>query len=72
MLSLITNAIELLALLFAFLLLRKDPDSTWRGFNYYLLFVCLIEAGGFLLHRYRHGNSWLYNIYILVEAGFNS
>ena len=72
MLSLVTNAIEFLALTFAFFLLRKDPNFIWKGFIYYLLFVCLIEAGGFLLHRYRHGNSWLYNIYILVEAGFNS
>jgi hypothetical protein len=64
--------IDLACLISAVLLLRKNKVLFWQMATVYVLVVFITELGGIVLRKYDYTNDWLYNIFILVEAGFNS
>jgi hypothetical protein len=61
---------ETICLIFAFVCLIKDSVLIWRGMILYLLITCVTEFFGLYIGRRDHNNHWVYNIFILFEAGF--
>ncbi|MDB5017445.1 MAG: hypothetical protein JWQ84_2277 [Mucilaginibacter sp.] len=62
--------IEVICLTIAVISLLKDSSWVWRSMILYLLITCLTEIGGIYVSRQAHNNHWVYNIFILFEAGF--
>jgi hypothetical protein len=61
--------VEFIALVFAFIFLRKDK-SFWKIMITYLGLVVLTEITGKHLRYLHYPNQWVYNIFLLIEAGF--
>lgn len=61
---------ELICLLFAVFCLRTDKQLIWRSQIIYLLITCLTEFLGIYVSHHKNNNQWVYNIFILFEAGF--
>jgi len=38
----------------------------------FLLITCITEITGWIIKGHHHPNQWIYNIYLIFEAGFNS
>jgi hypothetical protein len=72
MLSYLTanTTIELICFLFALICLIKDADLVWRVQILYLFITCVAEIYGLYVSRHTYSNAWVYNIFILFEAGF--
>jgi len=66
----LTTALELSCLIIAAICLYQDKDATWRSMIVFLLFTCLIEFTGKIMRQRHQDNNWIYNIYIIAEAGF--
>src|SRR5471030_1038163 len=67
------NIIELICLITAFIGLRKDRNFAWRSFIAYMFITVVVEMVGAIIKRsHYHNNQWVYNIYIIFEAGFVS
>ncbi len=63
--------IEFSCLLTALFCLRKDK-GVWPSFCWFLLYTVLTELTGRFLAIHQQRNQWVYNIYLIVEAGFIS
>lgn len=61
--------IELICFLFAVRYLLKD-NSFWRLMLVYMGLVVITEVTGKYLAGLHQSNQWLYNIFLLIEAGF--
>jgi len=62
--------IEIICLLFALLLLRKNAGF-WRYFKVYMFLTVLIETTGWLMRfHWKISNQWLYNIFSPVQVLF--
>lgn len=64
-------AVEVICFFIALYFLRSDKKAFWRAFMPFLFLTCCTELYG----RYsgvflRQPNGWLYNIYLIAEAGF--
>ena len=72
MLSYLTanTLMEIICLLFSTLCLSTDKSLVWRSMILYLLITCITELGGIAIGRHSHNNHWVYNIFIVFEAGF--
>ena len=64
--------IEILCLVFAVAFLSKDNQTIWKSMILFMLVVCITEIAGILTKRTTNGNNWVYNIYLMPEAGFTS
>jgi hypothetical protein len=72
MLSLFTvNTVsEIICFIVALMCLTKDVSPVWRSMVLYLLITCAAEIYGLYIGHQTHNNHWVYNIFILFEAGF--
>jgi len=64
--------IEIICLVFAMLCLNSDISATWKSMILFLLITCITEIAGTLTKKTINGNNWVYNIYLMPEAGFTS
>lgn len=64
--------IEIICLIFAIIFLSKDNQTIWKSMILFLLIICITEIAGILTKRTINGNNWVYNIYLMPEAGFTS
>ncbi len=64
--------IEIVCFIVALVCLRKDTSFVWRSFIVFLFLTCLTEIGGLMLRKAHHQNQWVYNIFLVGEAGFTS
>ena len=62
---------ELICFLFAIICLAQDKNLVWRSQVIYLFVTCLAEISGIFVSKHTHNNQWVYNIFILFEAGFS-
>ncbi len=60
---------EIICLMFAIIALRHDR-SIWKTMIVFLAVVATTEVVGRQISHARMSNHWLYNIYLLLEAGF--
>ncbi|MES2376236.1 MAG: hypothetical protein V4553_06650 [Bacteroidota bacterium] len=67
-----TIYIEAACFIVAVICLIRDANWVWRSMALFLLITCLTEITGKLLRSGHHSNQWLYNVYLLFEAGFTS
>ena len=63
---------ELICFTIAFITLIKDANFIWRSMIVFLLITCITEITGRWLRIVYHNNQWLYNIFMVFEAGFTS
>ena len=63
---------ELICFIIAFITLIKDANFAWRSMVVFMLITCITEIIGRWLRIAYHNNQWLYNIYMIFEAGFTS
>ena len=66
----VNTFIESICLLIAVIGLMKERDNAWRSQIFYLAATCIAEFAGIYFKIRYHNNQWVYNIFILVEAGF--
>jgi hypothetical protein len=66
----VNTVIESICLLTAVICLRKESDIIWRSQIFYLAATCITEFTGIYFKIQYHNNQWVYNIFILVIAGF--
>jgi len=52
--------------------LANDASFIWRSMILYLLVTCIAEFSGIYVERNGHLNNWVYNIFIVFEAGFTN
>jgi len=64
------TTIEFICFLFAVVCLIKDSSTVWRCQVLYLLITCIAEFYGIYVSSHQYNNQWVYNIFILFEAGF--
>ncbi|MDB5031567.1 hypothetical protein [Mucilaginibacter sp.] len=64
--------IEATCFIIAFICLIKDANFAWRSIVLFLLITCATEISGKLLKNAHQHNQWLYNIFLVFEAGFTS
>jgi len=60
---------EAICLIIAIICLISDHDLTWRIMIPYLLITCVAEFLGIYIGRQNH---WVYNLFIIFEAGFTN
>src|ERR1700761_9014791 len=63
---------EITCLVFAIVCLIKDNSFIWRCMILYLLITCITEITGIYISHRTHNNHWVYNIFLLFEAGFTN
>jgi len=75
----LNTAVETICFVIAFLCLKKDPGLVWRSMILFLFVTCVTEMSGiyfrglYLADRVHvHPNIWLYNLFLLFQAGFFS
>src|SRR6185312_8389499 len=63
---------ELVCFFAAIVCLRRDPSFVWRSMLVYLFLTCAVEIGGVYVSGPGHtiNNHWIYNIFLIFEAGF--
>lgn len=67
------NIVELTGLLLAIAFLINDKNRIWRAQILFLIAVCIIElVGRYYRMVIQQNNSWIYNLYLLLETGFVS
>ncbi len=64
--------IETICFASAIVFLSKDNQTIWKSMILFLLVICITEIAGILTKRTINGNNWVYNIYLMPEAGFTS
>lgn len=64
--------IEIICFAFAVAFLSKDNQTIWKSMILFMLVICITEIAGILTKRTINGNNWVYNIYLMPEAGFTS
>jgi hypothetical protein len=66
--------VELICFIIACICLSGDKSTTWKSWIVYLLITCTTEITGKILRHAHdtHLNEFIYNIYILFEAGFTT
>jgi carbon starvation protein CstA len=64
--------IEAACFIIALVSLIKDANWAWRSMVFFMLITYLTEITGKLLRTGHHSNQWLYNVFLLFEAGFTS
>jgi len=64
--------IETICLIFAFIYLSRDKQGVWKSMILFMLIICITEIAGILSKKTVQGNNWVYNIYLMPEAGFTS
>jgi hypothetical protein len=64
--------IEAACFIIALVSLIKDDNRAWRSMVLFMLITYLTEITGKLLRTGHHSNQWLYNVFLLFEAGFTS
>lgn len=64
------TAIETICLLFSIICLIADKNLVWRSMVLYILITCVSEIAGIYWGIKSHNNNWIYNIFIICEAGF--
>lgn len=62
---------ELLCFITACVFLWQDKQAVWRSLVLFLLFTCTTELAGKIMNNIHQNNSWIYNLYIIAEAGIN-
>lgn len=68
----INTVSELVCLIVAIISLANDKSNTWRSMILYLLVTCVVEFIGIAVESKYRNNQWVYNIFLVFEAGFNS
>jgi hypothetical protein len=70
----LTTVVELSCLIISIICLIKDKDLVWRSMIMYLLLTCIAEFAGIYIikNTSTQNNHWVYNIFLLSEAGFTS
>lgn len=64
--------IEIICFVCAIAFLSKDNQTIWKSMILFLLVICITEIACILTKRTANGNNWVYNIYLMPEAGFTS
>jgi hypothetical protein len=64
--------IESVCFFTALICLLKDASSAWRSMVLFLWITCITETAGLLIRAGHHHNQWVYNIFLIFEAGFTS
>lgn len=64
--------IEAACFIIALVSLIRDANWAWRSMVLFMLITYLTEITGKLLRTGHHSNQWLYNVFLLFEAGFTS
>ncbi len=64
--------VEIMCLVFAVICLYKDGSLVWRSMILYLLITCVTELSGIYITKHKLSNHWVYNIFLLFEAGFTN
>ena len=63
---------ELICLIFAIICLIKDTNIAWRSMIVYMAITCMTELDGLYVELKTHNNQWVYNIFLVAEAGFTT
>jgi hypothetical protein len=66
------TVIELICFLFAIICLKNDSSLVWRSMIVYLFITCAAELSGIYVELKHNNNQWVYNIFIIAEAGFTN
>lgn len=68
----LTIIIELICFTVALICLLKDNNLAWKGMVLYLFITCITELIGVYIvkNTQSQNNQWVYNIFLLFEAGF--
>lgn len=61
---------EVMCLSFAIVYLLNDTSLIWRSMILYMLITCIVEFLGIYVERSGHFNYWVYNVFLIFEAGF--
>jgi hypothetical protein len=61
---------ELICFLFAVICLSEKTVWAWKSQIFYLAITCITEFAGIYVSHHKYSNQWVYNIFILFEAGF--
>lgn len=64
--------VEIVCFLSAVVCLRRDSDFVWRSMIVYLLITCVAEISGIYIAEKTHNNNWIYNLFLICEAGFTN
>jgi len=64
--------IEVTCFVIAIAFLHNDVSTTWKSMILFMLVICITEIAGIITKRTINGNNWVYNIYLMPEAGFVS
>jgi len=68
-----TITFEIICLLTALICLWGDSNLVWRSMILFLLITCVTEIMGKMMKlNHINNNQWLYNIFLVFEAGFTS
>lgn len=70
----VNTFVEFICFVFTVLCLTKDTSFVWRSMIIYLFITCVAEVVGIyvFIHTQSQNNHWLYNIFLVCEAGFTS
>jgi hypothetical protein len=63
---------ETVCFVIALVCLYKDQSLIWRSMILFLMISCLADYFGKYLNMHGHNNLWVYNIFMLFEAGFTN
>jgi len=64
--------VEVICFVIALVCLVNDSSLAWRGMALFMLLTCITEITGLLMKMAHHHNQWVYNIFLVFEAGFTS
>lgn len=67
-----STVIEFICFFSAIICLRKDNSFVWRIMILYLFITLIAECAGLYVAKQTHNNHWVYNIFLLLEAGFSN
>ena len=68
-----TNIIvEIICFVISAVCLYRDKKLAWRGMALFMLLTCIIEIFGREKRHSLHGNNWIYNIFLIIEAIFTN